>query len=97
MNLQAFKSSTDDDQSPQGISPALEALWHQAKGDWDAAHRLAQSQNNPAGKWVHAYLHRIEGDNDNAEYWYNLAGKEFCSLRLADEWEEIVESLLLAG
>jgi hypothetical protein len=97
MNLQTFKSSVDDDQPPQGISPSLEALWHQAKGDWEAAHRLAQSQDNPAGKWVHAYLHRIEGDNDNAAYWYRLAGKDVCTSRLANEWDEIVEALLIAG
>jgi len=97
MNLKAFKSSTDEAHPPKGISPALEALWHQAKGNWDAAHRLAQSQDNPAGKWVHAYLHRIEGDNDNAAYWYRLAGKDFCASRLADEWDEIVEALLVAG
>lgn len=90
MNLQDFKASLDGDTPSQDTSPALQALWHQAKGDWDAAHRLAQSQGNPIGSWVHAYLHRVEGDEGNAAYWYRLAGKPFCTLSLADEWEEIV-------
>jgi len=51
MDLKAFKASTKKDKPPQGIPPALEAMWHKAKGDWDTAHRLAQSQKNPMGNW----------------------------------------------
>ena len=94
MNLQSFKSSVDDDTPPQGISPALEALWHQDKGDWDTAHNIAQSLKTPMGSWIHAYLHRVEGDNSNAAYWYRLASKPVCTSRLADEWDEIVDALL---
>jgi hypothetical protein len=97
MNLQQFNSSLDDDQPAQSISPALQALWHQAKGDWDTAHQLAQSDNSPTGCWIHAYLHRIEGDAGNAAYWYGLAGKPVCTSRLAVEWEDIVSVLLTPG
>lgn len=95
MNPQDFKSSLNNDQPPDGISPVLQALWHQAKNDWDEAHRLAQSDKSPNGCWVHAYLHRVEGDNGNAAYWYRMAGKPVCTSRLAEEWERIVEALLV--
>ncbi len=93
MNIKDFKTSLSDDSLPQDISPALEALWHQGKGDWDAAHRLVQADKSPTGCWIHAHLHRVEGDKGNAEYWYKLAGKPVCPSRLNDEWEEIVEAL----
>jgi hypothetical protein len=96
MDLQTFKKSVDGDQPPKGTSSALHALWCQAKGDWDVAHRLAQSDKSPTGAWIHAYLHRVEGDNRNAAYWYGLAGKPVCSSRLAVEWNEIVSTLLIA-
>jgi hypothetical protein len=70
-------------------------MWRQANGEWDAAHRLAQSQKGPAGCWVHAYLHRVEGDNANARYWYKMAGKPFCKSRLSEEWDEIVGAVIL--
>jgi hypothetical protein len=94
MNLQEFKSSADDDKPPQGISPALEAMWYQLNGDWDSAHRLVQSQNNLMGNWVHAYLHRVEGDDGNASHWYHRAEKPVCTSTLADEWREIVMVLV---
>lgn len=95
MNFQELKASVDNDQPPQGISPALQALWHQAKGNWDTAHRLAQSDKSPTGCWIHAHLHRVEGDKGNASYWYRLAGKPVCTSGLAEEWEEIVSALVL--
>ncbi len=94
MNFQSFKASTNSDYPPKGMSPALEAMWNQAKGDWDEAHRLAQSDKSPNGCLVHAYLHRVEGDNGNAAYWYRMAGKDVCTSRLVEEWEEIVVSLI---
>ena len=96
MDLQTFKKSVDGDQPPKGTSSALHALWCQAKGDWDVAHRLAQSDKSPTGAWIHAYLHRVEGDNRNAAYWYGLAGKPVGTSRLVVEWEEIVSALLIA-
>ena len=73
MDLTVFKVSLKDAAPPDGIQPVLQALWHEARGDWDKAHRLAQSQGDATGAWVHAYLHRVEGDQSNAAYWYRRA------------------------
>lgn len=94
MNFDEFRASLEQDAPPQDLEGALQALWHQAKGDWETAHRLAQSEDDGSGAWVHAFLHRVEGDDSNAAYWYRRAGKPFSSVRLSDEWEEIVAALL---
>ena len=93
MDLKAFKASTKENNPPRGISPCLEAMWYQAKGNWEEAHRLAQSDKSPAGSWVHAFLHRVEGDIGNASYWYCLADRPVCTSSLNDEWEKIVVAL----
>lgn len=93
MNLERFRASLADD-APPAVSPALEGLWRAAKGDWEAAHGLAQGQDDAVGAWVHAHLHRIEGDEANAGYWYRRAGKPHCRLPLEDEWAEIAGALL---
>ena len=95
MDLQQLKSSTKDDAPPGNISLSLTALWHDAKGDWDRAHDLLQDDSDWTGSWVHAYLHRKEGDLVNAAYWYRRAKKPVCNRSLEAEWDEIVESLLL--
>ena len=74
MDLQGLRASLDAAAPPPGLGRALEALWYEAKGEWDRAHRLAQSEDTVAGAWVHAYLHRVEGDEGNAGYWYRRAG-----------------------
>ena len=94
MDVGAFKASLDRDEPPEGMSRALKALWYDAKGDWHEAHRQAQGQKDEAGAWVHAYLHRVEGDQSNAGYWYRQAGKPACSDSLSEEWSAIVSALL---
>ncbi len=94
MDLPTFKQSLDRDAPPEDLGRALAALWHEAKGDWDQAHRLAQGQKDAGGAWVHAYLHRVEGDQSNAEYWYRRAEKPPSSAPLKKEWDEIAEALL---
>ena len=94
MDLKDFKESLDRNTPPKDIGRALQALWHQVKGEWDTAHRLAQSQDDGIGAWVHAFLHRVEGDSSNAAYWYRRAGKSISSSPLSEEWEEIVSALL---
>ena len=94
MDYRTCKASINHDAPPEGIERALQALWHQAKGDWHEAHRLAQAQDNQTGAWVHAYLHRVEGNNGNAGHWYSRAGKSHSSAPLNEEWEEIVSALL---
>ena len=93
MDLKTFKASTKKNTPPKGMSLSLEAMWYQAKGNWGEAHRLAQSEKSPAGSWVHAFLHRVEGDIGNASYWYRLADRPVCTSCLNDEWEKIVVAL----
>ncbi len=94
MDLSAFKQSLDQDAPPADLERALAALWHEAKGDWDQAHCLAQAQKNAVGAWVHAYLHRVEGDLSNADHWYRRAGKPSSTAPLKREWDEIAGALL---
>ncbi len=94
MDLETFKNSLEHDAPPEGLGRALKALWHQGKGEWHTAHRLAQAQKDEIGAWVHAHLHRVEGDSANAGHWYRRAGKPYSSASLTEEWEEIVSALL---
>ena len=79
---------------PDGLSRASQALWWEAKGDWDRAHGLAQTDDGDVGNWVHAYLHRKEGDASNAGYWYRRAGKPTSTAPLAEEWAAIAAAIL---
>jgi hypothetical protein len=94
MTAKEFRDSVLSDGSPEGLSFALAGLWWDAKGDWKRAHESAQQDEGPAGSWVHAYLHRKEGDSSNAGYWYRRAGKSPARSSLEEEWFEIAESLL---
>ena len=82
---------------PAGLSLALQALWYDQKGQWETAHSLAQESDGRYSAWVHAYLHRKEGDEANAGYWYRLAGQPIASCSLAEEWDQIVRVLLTAS
>lgn len=93
MNLADFQRSLGQSSPPAPLSLALQSLWFDAKGDWNKAHELAQ-QDGESGDWVHAYLHRKEGDASNARYWYIRAGKSVYSGSLEDEWAAISEALL---
>jgi len=70
------------------------ALWHDARGDWDASHNVAQDVDDVSGSWVHAYLHRKEGDLANAGYWYRRARQPVATGSLKDEWVRIATALL---
>jgi hypothetical protein len=94
MTLQQFRDSFTGDQPPRELGFALAGLWWDAKGDWTRAHESAQQDEGPAGAWVHAYLHRKEGDASNAEYWYGRAGKAPARISLEQEWAEITQALL---
>jgi len=91
MTALELKSSSE---LPKNISPLLQAMWHDSKGNWEASHNLAQDIHTREGSWVHAYLHRKEGDTSNAMYWYRQAGKTMPSVSLEKEWEEITNALL---
>lgn len=95
MSFEEFCISVDqDDQAPTALGSALLGLWWDAKGDWNKAHESAQQDEGPQGAWVHAYLHRKEGDSSNAAYWYRRAGKPVLRGSLADEWSQIAAELL---
>lgn len=96
MTFEEFKASLTGDTPPEDLEAPLQTLWHQAKGDWDRAHHLAQERSDEAGAWVHAHWHRLEGDSSNAAYWYRRAGKTTSSATVEDEWEEIAKALLSA-
>ena len=94
MTLQDFKQSLADPRVPAGLSPVLQAMWHDGRGDWNAAHDVAQDVSDADGAWVHAYLHRKEGDAANAAYWYRRAEQPVCREPLEREWEAIVSAFL---
>lgn len=90
MTMDEFKSSAN----PKGFSVELEALWHDGKGDWNKSHEVIQDVNSKNAAWIHAYLHRKEGDLGNAQYWYSRAGKTMPGTSLDDEWRSLVEHFL---
>jgi hypothetical protein len=94
MTLDDFRKSLAETGPPPEISLALAGLWWDAKGDWTRAHECAQQLETGDGAWVHAYLHRKEGDQSNAEFWYGRAGKPVCREPLETEWRQIAQALL---
>ena len=97
MTLDEFRQTTAAAHPPAPLSNALLALWHAAKGDWEAAHQLAQDMDDPTAAWIHAYLHRQEGDLGNAAYWYRRARKPESHASLEAEWEQIAAVVLEAS
>jgi len=94
MTPEAFTASLSEDAPPTGLSAALHGLWWQGKGDWDRAHEAAQSDDGAEAAWVHAHLHRVEGDLGNAGYWYRRAGQPVARGSLEAEWHALVTALL---
>jgi hypothetical protein len=97
MNIEAFKSSISLESPPPDLSPYLKSLWYDAKENWDTAHSIIQDIEDRKASWIHAYLHRKEGDHSNADYWYYKAGKERPDYSLSEEWNRIVSSLINAS
>ncbi len=97
MDYQAFVTSTSEPSPPAGLSMALQALWWDAKGDWEKAHECAQAREDATGNHVHAYLHRKEGDISNAGYWYRRADVTPATGTLEAEWEAMVRGFLGEG
>jgi len=92
--INAFVISLDREGPPPFATPMLRAVWHGLHGDWDTAHDLSQAQDDEDGAWVHAWLHRIEGDHGNAEYWYRRARRQSRSDDTRDEGLEIAQALI---
>jgi hypothetical protein len=94
MTLAEFETSLDGKEPPPSLHLALQALWWDAKGDWNRAHQCAQAdEGDPSCDWVHAYLHRKEGDTSNAGYWYRRVGKPMVQAPLPEEWRAIARAL----
>jgi len=91
-----FKRSLAKAKPPDGLSPALAGLWWAGKDDWDKAHKVVMNEDDADCAWVHAYLHRVEGDLDNARYWYRQARRKPAQGDLATEWATIAAALLEA-
>jgi hypothetical protein len=97
VTLDQLKRSVARKSPPQGLAPVLAALWWAAKGDWNRAHELVMNESGQDAAWVHAYLHRVEGDVENARYWYRQAGRKPAIGTLEAEWDDIAAGLLRAG
>ncbi len=97
MNLEIFKETLNRALAPADLPVYLKALWWDAKGDWDTAHELIQDVNDEKAAWIHAYLHRAEGDLANADYWYRRAGRQRPSVSLKEEWESMATELIDAN
>jgi hypothetical protein len=96
MTAAEFQKSLAAEAPPQGTWTPLAALWWEAKGDWQHAHGLVDELESPEGMAVHAYLHRREGADSNADYWYHRAGRGYFRPQLHEEWLALVEGLLAA-
>jgi hypothetical protein len=94
MTYSEFQSSLQQSEPPQKISDLLKAMWHDGKENWAASHDIAQEIHSADGSWIHAYLHRKEGDLSNAAYWYSKAGKPVPRVSLKEEWEQLVKEFL---
>jgi hypothetical protein len=94
MTIDELRAAVRDSTPPAGLSEPLRALWHDARGDWKTAHHIAQEVDDETGAWVHAYLHRKEGDLGNAAYWYRRAGQTVATDDLESEWSRIASALL---
>ena len=94
MTLAEFKHTLSKPKPPADLAPALAALWWAGKDEWDKAHAIVMDETDKDCAWVHAYLHRVEGDLGNAGYWYRQAGKPAATGALHSEWTEIARDLL---
>jgi len=90
MNIDLFQKSLQSSTAPAGVDVYLQSLWEDAKGNWDKSHRLIQDLPDKTAAWIHAYLHRKEGDIWNADYWYNRAGRKRPGISFEEEWLDIV-------
>jgi hypothetical protein len=97
VTLEEFRASVASGRRPGGLDTCLSALWDEARGDWKGAHETVQEESGEAAAWIHAYLHRKEGDLGNARYWYARAARPTSSAPHDDEWSEIVSALLQRG
>ena len=97
MTIEEFADTRSESTPPPGLREELLSLWYDAKGDWDQAHKIVQEMGGKNAAWVHAYLHRTEGDLSNSSYWYSRAGRKMSNDSLETEWRQIAAALLAEG
>ena len=97
MTLSEFKASFAQPTPPPDFSAPLQALWWAGKGDWERAHKIVMDDESKEAAWVHAYLHRVEGDLPNARYWYGQAGQNAAEGALDAEWADLVQHFVSRG
>ncbi|MCK0191836.1 hypothetical protein [Arenibacter sp. F20364] len=93
-SFKEFEQSLSLQAPPPDWNETIQAMWFDAKGDWESSHNIAQDMHDTNGSWIHAYLHRKEGDKFNAGYWYRMAGKNFPVISLEEEQQQLVEYFL---
>lgn len=94
MTISEFKESLSSSRPPEGLSAPLLGLWYAGSGNWEKAHSTVQEDPGPEAAWVHAHVHKQEGDLSNAAYWYARATRNTMKLSLEQEWEEIAKALI---
>jgi hypothetical protein len=94
VSVAGYKASLSGAAPAPDLSAPLAALWWAANSNWDAAHKIVQEEDDANSAWVHAYLHRVEGDLGNAGYWYRRAGQPVPTSSLQTEWDQIVAALI---
>lgn len=94
MTIAQLKQTLSKSSPPDGLSVYGIALWYDAKGNWEKAHQTIQDITSKEASWIHAYLHRKEGDAWNADYWYSKAGRKRPSISLDEEWQQLAEALI---
>lgn len=94
MTIDEFMASLHADQPPKKMDSLLLALWYDAKGDWISSHNIAQDIHSKEGARIHAYLHRKEGDDWNADYWYRQAGLKSPQQTLEEEWQDLANRFI---
>ncbi len=92
MEIEEFKQL--DRQQIISYPLALQALWYDYQNQWHKAHKLINYESDRDCAWVHAYLHRQEGDLNNARYWYRRSGKAESQASLTEERQQITQALL---
>lgn len=91
MDLKKFTQMLEENIEPVISSKYLLLHWYDYKGNWDKAHQIVQDIPDSNAAWIHAYLHRKEGDLSNAGYWYSRAGKKSPKTSLNEEWKILVK------
>ena len=94
MSFEEFQKTLASSDPMDDLSHHLKSLWYDGKGNWNKAHSIIQNIEDKSAAWIHAYLHRKEGDIGNADYWYRMAGKNRPDISFKEEWEDLVKTLL---